>query len=213
MYSVQMHLKVLVNASVFHDVVFEVSGEKFFAHKIILCARSAFFRHKFTDPKWSHNQDCTVQVDAHPVHFQKYLEYLYTDQISNFSASDAVFLLELANYYNVPQLLQFCEQRIVDSMNVQNVGKFYGIAEKHQANQLHAICEHFMMYKFKAVQKTNSFKELDKTTKHVLENKWKEGKFNADKRWKDKLLSYVQREPCPEDVGLKFLFHDVYPFS
>lgn len=52
------------------DITFDVSGEKFYAHKLVLAARSSIFRSKFLEGLEEQEVDVVVVTDIEPKVFK-----------------------------------------------------------------------------------------------------------------------------------------------
>jgi len=64
------HFGMLLDNIEGSDVIFNVAGEKFHAHKLVLSARSPFFRSKFFDDGVEEDEQEIVISDLEPVVFK-----------------------------------------------------------------------------------------------------------------------------------------------
>lgn len=63
------------------DVTFEVDGETFPAHKLVLAARSAVFRAQLFGPLRSENTNCIIIEDVQAPIFKMLLHFIYWDEM------------------------------------------------------------------------------------------------------------------------------------
>ena len=54
------HFGVLLDSMEGSDVTFDIAGEKFQAHKLVLAARSPFFKSKFFNEPEANNREVTI---------------------------------------------------------------------------------------------------------------------------------------------------------
>ena len=89
------------------DVQFIVENKVFTVHSPVLSARSPILATIYTSKrKYGSGSVKIIVQDTHPVHFEKFLKFLYTGVFEwpSFKAE----LLELAIKYHVPSLVKIC---------------------------------------------------------------------------------------------------------
>ncbi|XP_065223666.1 speckle-type POZ protein-like [Planococcus citri] len=123
----------------FADVVFITNGGNFPAHKNILAARSpvfaAMFRRK--DTKSGKNKKIRINVsknmDGEVLHAM--LRYIYTGICDDFEKlADKLFVA--AAKYGLDGLRKICEEKLCESLSVENAARLLAFAEKHHADKL-----------------------------------------------------------------------------
>ncbi|KAL8531041.1 hypothetical protein ACS0TY_007888 [Phlomoides rotata] len=138
------------------DVVFNVSGEKFHAHKLVLTARSPIFRSEFFDVLDSDKQEIIVS-DMEPKVFKAMLHFVYRDALdedeivaSSSGSSPLVTdtltakLLAAADRYDLGRLRQMCESYLCKDISISSVAHTLALADRYHAAELKAICLKFV---------------------------------------------------------------------
>ncbi|KAK3917239.1 Kelch-like ECH-associated protein 1B [Frankliniella fusca] len=100
------------------DVKLVVEGIELWAHRIVLAARSSVLLEMLTNRSEEFPE---VRVEPEAVSklaVEKFLEFLYTDQVEDWAACE-VELLQLAAKYKVPELTDKCMQRVVECEGVE----------------------------------------------------------------------------------------------
>ncbi|KAF3338834.1 BTB/POZ and MATH domain-containing protein 1-like isoform X1 [Carex littledalei] len=135
------------------DVIFNVKGKLFLAHKCLLAARSPYFRAQFFGlmKKPEAVQHLKVE-DMEPTVFESLLRYIYTDifpDIEEPCANDRVQLsrtvlaeklLLVANLYLIDQLKIICEDILRENISDDNVAQFLALAEQYNCGLLKDTC-------------------------------------------------------------------------
>lgn len=92
------------------DIVLEVDGQEYAAHRLILCASSDVFQVMLMNPIWSESKESRIILKEDSFcrkSFPDFLRYLYTGQI-NVNHINVLPLLNLADKYNVKDLITLC---------------------------------------------------------------------------------------------------------
>ena len=122
----------LLDSSEDADVVFNVKGERIAAHKLILKARSPYFKAMFQSRmKESLSQSVDID-DAEPNVFRGLLRFLYIGQPPVDLSAIAWDLLSLADKYGVEKLKLICESRLSDNLDDNNAIDALLVAERHK---------------------------------------------------------------------------------
>ena len=105
--------------------------------------------------------------------FQKLLEFIYSDQLSDLASADqAIDVLVAANKYGLDRLKRLCEKYLVALIDLENVIELLYLSDLHQAVELRRMCINFTMQYFDIVTKREEFKKLSKTILlELLQNK------------------------------------------
>ncbi|XP_047322384.1 BTB/POZ and MATH domain-containing protein 4-like [Impatiens glandulifera] len=155
------------------DIVFNVSGEKFHAHKLVLAARSPIFRSKFYDGPEDIKQEIVIE-DMEPKVFKAMLHFIYGDALleddivtpssssPESSISDTLIakLLAAADKYELGRLRSMCESHICKDISVNSVAKTLALADCFHATELKAVCLRFAAENLAAVMRSDGFQYL-----------------------------------------------------
>ncbi|KHG25171.1 BTB/POZ and MATH domain-containing 4 -like protein [Gossypium arboreum] len=149
------HFGILLENEEGSDITFNVFGEKFHAHKLVLAARSPVFEAEFSDRMEDDNE--IVVTDMEPKVFKALLHFIYRDSLiddeefvgtsssSMPSVSDALAakLLAAADKYDLPRLRLMCESVLCKDISVNSVANILALADRHHAMDLKSVCLKF----------------------------------------------------------------------
>ncbi|KAK4477991.1 hypothetical protein RD792_017256 [Penstemon davidsonii] len=149
------------------DVSFEVEGETFYAHKLILSTRSPVFKAQFFGPlKEENTRGIKIEEMQAPV-FKALLNYIYGDvmPVRDSKCVDIVMthhLLVVADRYGIQTLRSLCESILCENIAIDTVGSTLAFAEQHGFFQLKSRCLEFigLPENLEAVMQTDGFKNL-----------------------------------------------------
>ncbi|EYU46143.1 hypothetical protein ABFS82_04G069600 [Erythranthe guttata] len=154
------------------DISFDVAGEKFQAHKLVLAARSPIFRSEFFDVMDSDEQEIVVS-DMEPKVFKAMLHFIYRDAlvedelIASSSCSSPLItdtltakLLAAADRYDLGRLRRMCESHLCKDISVNSVAHTLALADRFHAAELKAICLRFAAENLAAVMRSDGFEYL-----------------------------------------------------
>eukprot|EP00026_Physarum_polycephalum_P011486 Phypoly_transcript_11716.p1 GENE.Phypoly_transcript_11716~~Phypoly_transcript_11716.p1 ORF type:complete len:320 (+),score=26.23 Phypoly_transcript_11716:81-1040(+) len=162
-------MKFLVNNPSNSDIIFSVAGEKLYAHKAILSARCEKFRSMFQNNMIESGQnEINLQIEDSGV-LLALLEYLYTDNVENFTCDLAFELMILADEYLLSRLRQICECQLQTFVNTENACSMLAYAHNHNANDLKQFCMNFVMKHFDAISPTKGYQDLKTEPDLLLE--------------------------------------------
>jgi hypothetical protein len=151
-------LRHFFNDEEFSDVTFVVQGRKVYGHKMVLSIVSDCFRAMFT-AGFRESEALEIQIpDCSYSAFLAVMEYIYTGQtpkldlitISTSIGRDVVDvswvveILELSDRFFLDHLKQICETILEPAVNAETVDSLVQVAQKTNACQLQAVCEHFL---------------------------------------------------------------------
>ncbi|XP_051120365.1 BTB/POZ and MATH domain-containing protein 4-like [Andrographis paniculata] len=166
------HIGTLLENKEGSDIIFNVSGEKFHAHKLVLAARSLKFRSEFLETSHSNEEDIIVS-DMEPHVFKAVLHFIYRDALiedaqiessscQNPSVDDTLTakLLEAADRYDLGRLKQMCESHLCKDISVNSVTQILSLADRYNAIQLKAVCLRFAAENLAAVMRSDGFEYL-----------------------------------------------------
>ncbi|CAB3994898.1 rho-related BTB domain-containing 2-like [Paramuricea clavata] len=162
--------------SVFADIWFDLEDNVIPAHKAILVSRCPMMAAMFQE---GHFEEANRQIVKLPgmnlKAFLAVLEYLYTDEISKTYQGSKIAAMAVANFFCLPRLVALYEKVIVDEIetdmfNVKNVVEYLLEAEMHNATQLKAWGEHYIITNFDKIN-VNALKMLPIKTARSLESR------------------------------------------
>ncbi|KAF0914171.1 hypothetical protein E2562_027589 [Oryza meyeriana var. granulata] len=159
------------------DVCFEVDGEKFNAHRLVMAAQSEVFRALLLGSM------AESKMDTIPIHeisastFKHMLHYIYCNQLP--AADDDVdhvsrmtelqHLLVAADMYGVDTLKQLCEATLCAGINKDTVTSTLALTEDGSYRKLRASCIEFLSKtQIFAVATTDEFCQVVQSYPDVL---------------------------------------------
>ncbi|KAM2878114.1 hypothetical protein FF1_013752 [Malus domestica] len=167
------HFGMLLENEEGSDVTFNVCGERFHAHKLVLAARSPLFEKEFFDGMEEENHDVVV-TDTDPKVFKALLHFIYTDNLiedeelqdasslcmSSLSDRLAAKLLAASDKYGLPRLRLMCESVLCQIMSVNSVAIILALADRYRAMDLKSVCLKFAAENLVAVMESDGFEYL-----------------------------------------------------
>ncbi|KAG6484525.1 BTB/POZ and MATH domain-containing protein 4-like [Zingiber officinale] len=147
-----VHFGSLLDRQEGSDVVFDVSGEKFHAHKLVLAARSPVFKSQFYENPNDEENNIIIS-DMEPKVFRAMLHFIYRDSFieddettksdspeSSPSGRMAAKLLAAADKYGLERLRLLCEANLCKDLCVDSVANTLSLADHYHATELKAAC-------------------------------------------------------------------------
>lgn len=167
------HFGMLLENKECSDVTFNVSGEKFHAHKLVLAARSPVFETEFFNGMDEDDQEIVV-TDMEPNVFKALLHYIYRDTLvededflalssscmPSLSDTFAAKLLAAAEKYGLPRLRLMCESVLCRDISVDSVANILALADSYHASDLKSVCLKFAAENLVAVMRSDGFEYL-----------------------------------------------------
>ncbi|KAK3408360.1 hypothetical protein EUGRSUZ_J00615 [Eucalyptus grandis] len=167
------HFGMLLENMEGSDITFDVWGEKFHAHKLVLAARSSVFRSELFDGVGENKQEIVVD-DLEPAVFKALLYFIYTDNLPEdeksvtscsghaYSMSETLLvkLLAVADRYGVDRLRIMCGSYLCKDISVTTVCEILALADRYHAKELKAVCLKFAAENLAAVMRSDGFECL-----------------------------------------------------
>ncbi|KAL1559684.1 BTB/POZ and MATH domain-containing protein 2 [Salvia divinorum] len=163
------------------DVNFEVDGETFSAHKLVLAGRSPVFRAQLYGPMKDLSTQCIKVEDMKGPVFKALLHFMYWDSLPDMeeltgmnpkwaSTLMSQHLLAAADRYGLDRLRLLCEAKLCDDVAINTVATTLALAEQHHCFQLKAVCLKFVALpeNLRAVMQTDGFEYLKESCPNVL---------------------------------------------
>ncbi|XP_044392248.1 BTB/POZ and MATH domain-containing protein 2-like [Triticum aestivum] len=187
------HFNNLLQTKVGADVMFDVSGETFAAHRCVLAARSTVFMAQLFGPmKEGTTTSSVIQIkDMDATIFSTLLSFIYTDSFREMEKDDmeedeaqAVEeedemrlqwlqdLFAAADRYDLRRFKFICEKHWSEEVHVSSVGSTLALAEQHHCHGLKEACLRFIQAQslscLQRIMETNGWKYLIMTNPSVL---------------------------------------------
>ncbi|KAH0860419.1 hypothetical protein HID58_088680 [Brassica napus] len=157
------------------DVTFNIAGDKFQAHKLVLAARSPFFKSKFSNELEPNSTEVTIN-DLEPKIMSALLQFIYKDSLPEevepvtSQTSDLlnlpdiyetliVKLLAAADKYYLNRLRLLCESHICKGVSVKSVAKILALAHIYKATELKSVCLKLTAENLAAVLETDGYQQ------------------------------------------------------
>ncbi|XP_039783560.1 BTB/POZ and MATH domain-containing protein 1-like [Panicum virgatum] len=170
------HLGDLLHSEKGADVVFDVAGQTFAAHRCVLAARSPVFSAELFGVMKESDTGVVVRIDDMEAQvFKALLYFIYTDLFPNTAEQDedvlSQHLLVAADRYNLERLKLLCEQKLCEYIDVGTGATILALAEQHHCHGLKKVCFDFLSSpaNLKAVVTSDGFKHLSRSCPSVME--------------------------------------------
>ncbi|XP_020172785.2 BTB/POZ and MATH domain-containing protein 2-like [Aegilops tauschii subsp. strangulata] len=145
------HLGKLLQGKEGTDVIFEVQGEAFPAHKLVLAMRSPVFKAELYGAMREKDMSRITINDMQPAVFEALLHFIYTDSlpamddIGRDDYKDIVsHLLVAADRYAMERLKLICESILYKNIDVKTVVSMLAFADWHHCSRLNDACIRFI---------------------------------------------------------------------
>jgi speckle-type POZ protein len=168
--NMSQHIGHLLTSGKRTDITFEVDGEMFPAHKVVLAARSPVFRAQLFGPMKDKNMKCITIEDVEAPVFKALLHFMYWDELPDIeeltglnttwvSTLMAQHLLAAADRYALERLKLLSELKLCEDVAINTVANTLALAEQHHCYQLKTVCLKFVALpeNLKGMQYTSEF--------------------------------------------------------
>jgi len=149
----------LLNSKSLSDVIIDIQGQTFEAHKLVLAARSpvflAMFQTNLTEKQTNTLTICDIEADT----FSEVLRFIYTDQVEQLDEM-ASKLLSAADKYMLPLLKAKCEVSLSRNISVETSGNLLILAHRHSSLELKKKVLNFIRCHSDEVVETTGWQEL-----------------------------------------------------
>ncbi|KAF7017297.1 unnamed protein product [Triticum aestivum] len=131
------------------DVTFNVTGETFHAHKILLAMRSPVFKAQLYGPMGDRTARNITVEDMQPAVFKELLYFIYNDSFPSLDNpgeenDDMVkHLLVAADRYAMERMKMICEATLCKSLTVETVASTLALADQYHCSGLKDACIEF----------------------------------------------------------------------
>ncbi|KAF7003174.1 hypothetical protein CFC21_018539 [Triticum aestivum] len=145
------HLGKLLQGKEGTDVIFEVQGEAFPAHKLVLAMRSPVFKAELYGAMREKDMSRIAINDMQPVVFEALLHFIYTDSLpamDDLGRDDyrdiVSHLLVAADRYAMERLKIICENILCKNIDAKTVVTTLALADWHHCGRLNDACIRFI---------------------------------------------------------------------
>ncbi|KAF7002543.1 hypothetical protein CFC21_018022 [Triticum aestivum] len=131
------------------DVTFNVRGETFHAHKILLAMRSPVFKAQLYGPMGDRTARNITVEDMQPDVFKDLLDFIYCDKLPSLDNPDkendemVKHLLVAADRYAMERMKMICEAVLWKSLTVETVASTLALADQYHCSGLKDTCIEF----------------------------------------------------------------------
>ena len=171
------HLAGLLQTGRGADVVFDVGGATFTAHRWMLAARSPVFNAELFGMMKESDSGGLVHIqDMEPRGFKALLFFVYTDMFPDMTGEEdddaamAQHLLVAADRYGMDRLKLICEEKLCKYIDVRSVATILTIAEQHHCHGLKKASFDFLSSpeNLRALVASDSFQHLSTSCPSVI---------------------------------------------
>ncbi|EES11743.1 hypothetical protein BDA96_06G006500 [Sorghum bicolor] len=173
------HLGDLLQTEKGADVVFEVSGETFKAHRCVLAARSPVFSAELLGQMKESDTTTAgvvVGIDEMEAHvFKALLSFIYTDSLPaemfmEDQTAMSQHLLVAADRYGLERLKLICEHKLCSCIEATTLATILVLAEQHHCHGLKKACFSFLSSptNLAAVLASDGFEHLNTSCPAVI---------------------------------------------
>ena len=172
------------------DVTLQVEDKTFQAHRLVLAARSPYFRGMFCGKFRESTIDSSTPIVLHDLDsraFRVVSDTMYSKEIE-LSEENVTDVLYAAHMLQAIDLIEVCKSFIEQNLTVSEYLKFLQLAEKYEMPNLECRIESFILDNFTAFSNTPQFLEVSQKKlctylKSDLLTGSEVGHFRAALRW------------------------------
>lgn len=130
----------------FTDIEIEVGGERLAAHRVILCAKSPFFKAMFTNSFADSTESRISLPKENAKTFGLFLDFLYQGYLTfeKIDEPEIFALLPMADKYQMPDLVKVCQKAICQRMTKSNLLEIYLFGKSLNCDALKILCNNFI---------------------------------------------------------------------
>ncbi|XP_078152826.1 BTB/POZ and MATH domain-containing protein 1-like [Carex rostrata] len=149
-FSIDEHFVQLLDRKETADVRFEVEGEIFTAHRLVLAARSPVFNAGLFGMMAERKTEIISIKDIKPAVFNAMLHFIYTDSLPDMSNENTPHvtmiqhLLVAADRYALDGLKMLCEDSLTRDISIDSALSTLTLAEELDLQELREMCVSFV---------------------------------------------------------------------
>ncbi|KAJ5079359.1 hypothetical protein M0811_04380 [Anaeramoeba ignava] len=138
-----------VNSENYSDVQFTVEGRNIYAHKVILCCRSQFFRSLFLLGFRESREDEIPISEISYISFLSLITFLYTGSVNYYKIKQMVELLAVADFYCIDDFKREIEIVFRDHLTQENALDVFMYAKYLNSNWLKLATKNYILSEYK----------------------------------------------------------------
>lgn len=170
--SLSENIAELIETEDYSDITLIVEGTRFRSHKVILAARSDFFR-ALLYGGMKESQPGTTEIelqDTPAVAFSALLKYIYSGRLNLLEIQEEHLLdiLSLSHRFGFMELESSVSDYLKAILNIRNVCHIYDLANIYNLVSLCTVCKDFMDRNAHAVLNSESFLNLSQASMRDL---------------------------------------------
>ena len=143
----------------FSDMKLIIDGVEFLVHKNILAPVSIAFEKIIDDIESDGKDSFEFKELDNPTVFRAVMEYIYFEKIPDFEKY--IFeIFKIANKLDIEILRSMCEQFIMQSLNLNNLGRYLPITEVYNSDNLKKTFVYFITQNFDTISKEPEIMKL-----------------------------------------------------
>ncbi|KAL7098211.1 hypothetical protein ACP275_09G002800 [Erythranthe tilingii] len=191
-YDLESFLLDMLESGEDSDVIFNVEGMEFRAHKSMLSACSSVFESMFASHLTCHQQQQVVITGIEPQVFKAMLHFIYSDALpederslldgydfgTSVSSTIGAKLLAAADKFDVKRLKSMCESYLWRNISLSRLAETLMVAERCNASRLKLFCFGFAVHHFDDLEESDTYNTLKNNFPILL----------------DELVDYVSKE-------------------
>ncbi|KAI3385122.1 hypothetical protein SNEBB_002581 [Seison nebaliae] len=145
-----------------HDVIIRIEGQEFFLHRIILAARSEYFRALFYDGMKEASMKIIELKCMKKRTFERIIQYIYTGTINfmNESERELLELLAVVHEYGFGELEDALSQFMEHLLHHSNAVHIYEMARLYQLDRLMEMAARHIEYNATEIFMDHSFYQI-----------------------------------------------------
>ncbi|XP_065199693.1 protein roadkill-like [Planococcus citri] len=141
------------------DVIIDINGKKYPAHKTILAARSPVFKAMFKHNMTENQRNCVEIKDIDEKIFEEVLRYIYTGKVTKLQ--DMAFeLMPVADKYILSELKDMCFNSMKALLSSKTAVKIFKYADSYNLRSLKRAAITYILANLQKVQKSDDWNEI-----------------------------------------------------
>ncbi|GFT22564.1 hypothetical protein NPIL_196591 [Nephila pilipes] len=138
-------MRYLYDNKMLCDIELKTRKKTFFAHKLVLCARSSFFRSSLTNGDVMTSSEFFEVDDLEEETLNQFLYFLYTGHLKNLQWEMACKLYYASDKYGVQQLKWKCATFFMSEIHTRNACEVLVLADKYRDSFLKTFVVDFIL--------------------------------------------------------------------
>lgn len=172
-FKVGRDLDMFLDYEKFSDVSLVTPGKTFYAHKVVLAARSPVFHAMFARDA-DHEANRVVKIlDVHDEVLKELLRFVYTGRVANVEDATCEMLIA-AERFALDDLKAMCEKNLARRLSVENAANMLVLADRHKASELKAKAIRFINENAMDVIQSGGYRLIVQSYLHLIEELYRQ---------------------------------------